>query len=171
MNPLTKILSWLSPSPKPVTVPHIRHQVTYLQLPSGGVAMIARFSGVCGYGCGSANSVGQMEHAIYPAYQKRRPDALILDLCEFAYEWGDNLTEPFGFHSDDDKRDGAVGCPVEDLQHLCVFPVVYVISDINRAGLTSLITAELDAEPADLLFETLETAAEAVSRQLASTRP
>ena len=69
---------------------------------------------------------------------------VILDLRDLAYEWGDMMVNPFGA--------GHQHYIDSDL------PVVAVISDLNRVGLTSLVTDEMQFDPANLLFETMEAA-------------
>lgn len=69
---------------------------------------------------------------------------VILDLREMAYEWGDMMLCPFAagsnYYVDSD------------------LPIVAVISDINREGLTSLMIDEANIEPCTVLFDSMDAA-------------
>lgn len=169
MSFLSKIFGWASPDAPRQFVAVLHHSATYVEHNSK-TNLVASFIGLCGHGCNSADSVAQMDRVVWNAMCARRPDGLIMDFRRLQYEWGDNLTEPLAYHPDekpdsliDDDDDSAFTRP----QQLSDFPVVYVVSDFNRKGLTSLMTDELFLLPSDYLFESLDAAIEAIANRLA----
>jgi hypothetical protein len=130
-----------------VSVDHAYLQ-TPLPSPPHMDVLVVRFTGVSGFGCannGDANYMAAMIHAGIVAWD---PCAILLDLREMAYQWGDMMVNPLcaGFRHYADGSD---------------LPLAVVVSDLNRQGLTSLVTDEMhDVHPASILFETLEAAIE-----------
>ena len=74
------------------------------------------------------------------------PYALVLDLRELRYEWGDGRAAVLG------------AWPL---------PVGVVASGRNRVGLATLVRDELSDDPSDWLFESVGAAVDAVARRLA----
>ncbi|HEY3320970.1 MAG TPA: hypothetical protein VGP72_10935 [Planctomycetota bacterium] len=72
------------------------------------------------------------------------PVALLLDLRKLRYEWGDEM----GRTLSDAKASGF------ERQ----LPLAVVVSELNRAGLTSLIRDELFGKPEQWLCDSLEAA-------------
>jgi hypothetical protein len=87
-----------------------------------------------------------MEAMIAAGVAAWSPFGVVLDLRELSYEWGDEMQEVLA---------GARN-PRRSL------PTAVVVSDLNREGLTSLVTQEMLAAPADWLFDTVDDAIAAV---------
>jgi hypothetical protein len=96
-----------------------------------------------------------------------QPWAVILDLREFQYRWGDRMQNvlwaPQRWYE-----------PVHPLRGVFTggkvpkeFPVAVVVSDLNRDGLESLVRDEMKADPGTWLFESVEAAAAALGERLA----
>jgi hypothetical protein len=79
-----------------------------------------------------------------------RPEALILDLRQLRYSWGDEMHDTLAAAS------GWCGRS---------FPTAVVASGLNREALTSLVIQEMGGDPRKLLFESIEDAVAAVDRQ------
>lgn len=119
-------------------MPELKHRLT----------LIIEFSGECGYGSGNNGDVDDMQGMIAAGFKAWNPSCLILDLRNLKYQWGDMMIEIFA--------------PPHDLtsmtQEKVGYPLAAVASDLNRYGLTSLIMEEMQGNPKDILFETLDDA-------------
>lgn len=115
-------------------------------------AIIIEFSGACGYGASSNADASFMEGMIAAGFHAWSPSCCILDLRRLKYEWGDMMcaviNPPHNF----------VSITEEDVE----YPFAVVISDLNREGLTSLVSQEMLEDPSTILFDTLEAAAKRV---------
>ena len=127
-------------------------------LPSCGYRKIlsVSFNGVCGHGHKSNADVIYLCAIIAAGLQAWQPCALILDLQELSYEWGDMMSMVFGLHS----RMNIFGKQIS-------YPSVALISDRNRKGLTSLVKKEMFKNPEDFLFESLGDAIIQIEKQVA----
>lgn len=90
-----------------------------------------------------------------------RPSAIILDLRELHYVWGDTMAYLF---------QNPYPPPSSEAQKILgggwVCPVLAIVSDACREGLTSLVQQEMLKDPSKLLFNSLEEAAAAVAVEL-----
>jgi hypothetical protein len=114
-------------------------------------AIIIAFEGEYGYasaGNGDADFMAAMTHAALAAWS---PSALIFDLREMTYEWGDAIVRAL-----------AAG---EGRYIDAQFPTAIIVSPRNRDGLTTLIRDEIWQDPADWLFDTMEDAILTVRRK------
>jgi hypothetical protein len=122
-------------------------------LPSANHCDVLIVSAHARTGIGSGNNLdaAYIQAMARAALTMNRPAALIFDFRDFEYEWGDMMCATL-----------AAG----DKQYVnSVFPTVVIVSDKCRKGLTSLIKEEMQANPADWLFEDFESALEAVDQQ------
>ncbi|MFN3192894.1 MAG: hypothetical protein ACE361_20460 [Aureliella sp.] len=126
-----------------VSVTHAYFQ-TSLPTPPNLDILVVRFAGQSGFGCANNSDAIYMEAMVRAGITAFDPSGVVLDLREMAYEWGDMMVNPFSA--------GHKHFVDADL------PIIAVISDLNRGGLTSLVTDEMQSDPAKLLFETMETA-------------
>lgn len=168
MSFFSKIFGWASPHAPRQFVAALQHSETYVEYKSKTI-LVASFTGLCGHGCNSADSVAQMDRVVWNAMCARRPDGLIMDFRGLQYEWGDNLTEPLAYHPDEKPEsliDGSDDSAFTKPRELSNFPVVYVASAFNREGLTSLLTDELNLPPSEYLFESVDAAIDAVTDRL-----
>lgn len=143
--------------------------------------LVVRFEGECGKG---TSNTGQgfasfMSAIITAAIEAWEPVALILDLRELKYDWGDEMSAPFDLHKylfpEQLALRSIFGNYAElkqpDLEQLGIdpldLPFSVVVSEKNRTGLTSLVELELRVkkDPTTLLFERLEEAVAAVDQQ------
>jgi hypothetical protein len=116
-------------------------------------ALIVSFKGEYGYGSQGNGDAGFMTAIIKAGLSAFEPLALIIDLREMKYEWGDLIIRALG--AGDDQY---VEAP---------FPTAVLASELNREGLTSLITHEMEGEsPAKWLYETLEGAMSALEEEI-----
>src|SRR5690349_21152281 len=78
----------------------IRHAYFTSPLPSRSYfkILIVRFEGDCGYGSGSNSDATFMSAIIAAGLQSWEPVAVILDLRQLSYEWGDQMVKPFDVH-------------------------------------------------------------------------
>ncbi len=106
--------------------------------------LVVRFSGTSGFGCANNSDAIYMDAMIRAGIAAFDSVGVILDLREMAYEWGDTMLCPFaagsGHYVDSD------------------LPIVAVVSDVNRKGLTSLMTEEALIDPTTVLFDTMDAA-------------
>lgn len=92
-----------------------------------------------------------------------RPTAIVLDLVNLRYVWGDDLQLLF---------QNPYPPPATLLQQIFEgdpkeqFPIVAVASSHNREGLTSLVRKEIGLDPAKVLFESLDEAVSAIEAVL-----
>jgi hypothetical protein len=165
MRLLDKLIARLFPFPAREPVPVLGHSTSHVQSEKG-VVLIARFTGVSGFGCSCADTERQIRDVIFDAFHQMRPDALVYDFQAMEYRWGDNLTETFCYHPDARIVDEDVVHPEPFDANRGHFPVVYAVSDLNRVGLTSLLREEMDLDPSLYLFETLDEAVIAASQRI-----
>lgn len=124
----------------------VEHRFFSAPLPSlpRSRALVVKFSGCSGVGCANNVDAIYMEAVIASGLIHFSHQALVLDLQEMSYEWGDQMVRPLG---------AGQGHYVDaDL------PTAVVVSDLNREGLTSLVRDEMLADPSEWLFDTLEEA-------------
>ena len=114
-------------------------------------AIVVAFYGEYGFGSAGNEDAHFMTAIIKAALAAWVPQALIIDLRQMTYEWGDLIARAI---------DAGAGQYYD-----APFPTAIVISDRNREGLTSLISQELFADPEKWLFDSLETAMQAVEEQ------
>ena len=79
-----------------------------------------------------------IEESATTLLESEQPAALILDFRELRYEWGDEMARTLGELSWRDDRE---------------FAVAIITSNLNQAGLTSLLQDEMFLEPSDWLFD------------------
>ena len=141
--------------------------------------LVVEFSGECGKGtCNSRTGYAEFMSAIVKAaVEAWKPVALILDLRQLKYEWGDEMNGLF--YACDSFQPGpltlrSIFGVYPDLaeselskmtKESLSFPTAVIVSELNRTGMTSLVKDEMGKSPDDLLFETLEDALAAVDRQ------
>ncbi|TWU50720.1 hypothetical protein Poly51_40130 [Rubripirellula tenax] len=128
-----------------VSIQHAYFQ-TPLPTPPHLDVLVVRFNGVSGFGCANNDDANYMAAMIHAGIVAWDPSAILLDLREMAYEWGDMMANPLcaGFRHYADGSD---------------LPLAVVVSDLNREGLTSLVTDGMHSvDPASVLFETTEAA-------------
>lgn len=117
---------------------------TSLPTPPHLEILVVRFSGNSGFGCANNSDAIYMDAMIRAGIAAFSCVGVILDLREMAYEWGDMMLCPFGagsrYYVDSD------------------LPIVAVVSDRNRKGLTSLMVDEAHTDPTKVLFDTMEAA-------------
>lgn len=126
-----------------VSVTHAYFQAGLPSSPDLDV-LVVRFVGTSGFGCANNSDAIYMEAMVRAGITAFDPSGVVLDLREMAYEWGDMMVRPFG--------NGYTNHIGEDLS------VVAVISEINREGLRSLVTEEMQSDPSELLFDSMESA-------------
>ena len=106
--------------------------------------LVVRFSGTSGFGCANNSDAIYMDAMIRAGIAAFDSVGVILDLREMAYEWGDMMLCPFAagssYYVDSD------------------LPIVAVVSDVNRKGLTSLMIDEANIDPTSVLFDTMDDA-------------
>ncbi|MEM1354473.1 MAG: hypothetical protein AAGC44_06475 [Planctomycetota bacterium] len=114
-------------------------------------ALIVAFSGEAGNShehCGTFRFMDAVTMAGIIAWE---PSALILDLRDLKYDWGDEmhrtLTVALAWYGED-------------------FPTAAVVSDLNREGLTSLVEYEMQEDPAKWLFSSIGEAVKAIDTTL-----
>jgi len=106
--------------------------------------LVISFIGSYGYGSRGNKDAILMEAVIgasletWPSIQ-----AIILNLRQLSYRWGDAIDKAF------------VGSPL-----------MLVISDINREGLTSFVDEEMQAEPSEWLYESFDAAVMELEKRL-----
>lgn len=110
--------------------------------------LIVEFSGECGFGSGSNPDACYMDAMIAAGFRAWDPSCLILDLRNLRYEWGDRVAAIFAPPHD------LISTNNEEVE----FPLAAVVSNLNRDGLTSLIKDEMDGNPEEVLFESLDDA-------------
>ena len=120
--------------------------------PSGahGEILIVAFAGEAGNSHEHCGTFSFMDAVIAAGIQAWQPCGLVLDLSRLRYEWGDEM-----------QRTLEIGSS----WYRGKFPTAVVVSELNRAGLTSLVTKEMDQEPDEWLFETIDLAVSAVDSQ------
>lgn len=173
MKLLTTLWKHVFPQPSP-----LRASIVVMQV-AGHSVLVATFGGIYGHGCAGHDAVAQMRRVVHEAFgQHPKLAGLVMDFATLEYTWADDLLLPLGYHPDWDAEveptENAVDegnsasslhCLREITASLRPFPVVYVISDLNRAGLMSLITHEVfDVEPKDVLFDSIAAATSHLSR-------
>lgn len=110
--------------------------------------LVVEFSGECGFGCGSNADACFMHGMIAAAFKIWEPACCILDLRGLKYEWGDMVSVLF------DAPHDFISLGEVSFE----YPIVAVISDLNREGLTSLVRDWMSEDPTKLLFDTMELA-------------
>jgi hypothetical protein len=124
-----------------------------------------RFAGVAS---NASDGVFALMSAIVMAgLEAWEPWALILDLQGLEYAWGDLmqnvLSAPQRWYEPLYPLRLAFGGDKVPKQ----FPLAVVVSDLNRDGLVSLVRSEMRGQPADLLRESIDEAAQALDAALA----
>ena len=124
-----------------------------------GIILVVAFKGVCGIGSANNSDATFMAAMIKAGIEAWSPDALVLDLRELDYRWGDMMSKVLGAgeYSMFKQVINGDGEANQDL------PTAVVISDLNREGLTSLVEMEMFAKTQDWLCESWEAAAALVS--------
>lgn len=133
-------------------------------LPSGHPVLVVRLEGSADLGI---DEVFDLASAIVMAgLEAWEPAGLVLDLQALTYEWGDRmqkvLAAPQRWYEPlfPRLRASSEGLPER-------FPLAVLTSALCREGLTSLIREELQADPAEILFDSIEEATAALDRALA----
>ena len=99
----------------------------------------------------------------YAADEILFPQGIIFDCRELRYDWGDTMTTLFAkFLSEPDKR-------LAEILGVRPRATVFVVSDLCRAGLTSLCTAEMRIDPVTVLFDSIDEAAAENCRRFEQT--
>ncbi len=83
------------------------------------------------------------------------PDAVILDLTNLKYEWGDEMAGVLFY------------CSNHPIETGLKIPVAVVTSNLNRDGLTSLVLDEMLQSPDNWLFADLDAAINSIQHRLA----
>ena len=134
---------------KPLDIRHdvsIDHAYYETSLPSHPYLhiLVVQFSGTSGFRCANNSDAIYMDAMVRAGIAAFDCVGVILDLRKMAYEWGDMMVCPFAagsrYYVDSD------------------LPIVAVVSERNRKGLTSLMIDEADTDPSTVLFETMDTA-------------
>ena len=94
--------------------------------------------------------------ASYMTYSE--PDAVILDFTTLRYEWGDEMARIL------------FACSIDPLDSDLRIPVAVIISGLNREGITSLVLDEMDEEPCNWIYQSLDEAIAAIECKLAGDR-
>lgn len=105
--------------------------------------LIIGFMGKFGRGSQGNDDARSMNAVVHAGIAAFDPEAIVLDLREMAYQWGDMITLPIGVASN----------------HAAT---VMVTSDLCREGMTSLVRDEMCANPGAWLTENLDTAIDRV---------
>ena len=113
-------------------------------------AMVISFEGEYGIGSGGNNDARFMKPMTVAALQAWHVSALIFDLRQMRYEWGDALASVFNVRGDRFKQPG--------------FAVI-VASDQNRAAIEGLLHFA-GMESADWLVSSLEDAVQMIEDRL-----
>jgi hypothetical protein len=113
--------------------------------------LVVAFNGEAGNTHQHVRTFAFMNAMIVAGLEAWRPDALILDLRHLRYEWGDEMAGTLGAAWDWSRNP---------------FPTAVVTSDLNRAGLASLVEQEMGADPQEWLFGSIDDAVAAVDYQL-----
>jgi len=119
-----------------------------------GAVLVVRFSGECGYGSASNSDCAYMAAMVRAGLAAFRSLALVLDMRELKYEWGDLMPRVLLA-----GQDQYVDAP---------FPTAVISSDKNREGLASLIRDEMDEKPGHWLFKDLDAALAYLDKQIAA---
>ena len=114
-------------------------------------ALVVSFHGQYGYGSKGNGDAIFMTAVIKAGLAAWHTSALILDLREMVYEWGDMIGSAI---------DAGAGQYIK-----ARFPTAVVISKLNRDGLTTFVEKEMGDEPSHWLFESLEDALHHVQGQ------
>jgi len=122
--------------------------------------LVAHLSGELSNDVSSA--FGLASAIIMAGLEAWQPSALILDFRGLVYEWGDQMESVLLAAERWSEGTWPVGdgAPAQ-------FPMAVVVSEHNRQGLESLLTAMMDLEPRALLFDSIDAAAGALEGQLA----
>ena len=132
-------------------------------LSSGHPVLVVRFHGTAA----DKDAFDFASAIVMAGLEAWNPWAIILDLRELVYEWGDWMQNVL---SAPDRWYESV-CPMraaftggkapED------FPSAVVVSDLNEDGLTSLVRDEMRSDPGAILFQSVDDAGEKLTRLLA----
>lgn len=113
--------------------------------------LVIAFSGVYGYGSKGNGDATFMSAVCIAAAECWHPNAVILDLRELDYQWGDMLASVF-MSAGGENSSGPI-------------PVVILAGDRSREGLISLVD-DLFREPAQWIFDDLDAAGAALEAHL-----
>jgi hypothetical protein len=122
-------------------------------------ALIVRCTGECGFGSNSNADAQFMTAMVKAGLAAWEPVALVLDLRELKYQWGDQML--------------GVLCAGEGYYYdWSSPPTAVVVSGLCRDGLTSLIEKEMggNQRAADWLYESIEDAVSAVDIKFENTQ-
>ena len=135
----------------------IEHKYFKMPVPSASYAniLVVQFSGQSGFGCNNNSDATYMAAMIRAGIVVVKPIAVLLDLRDLTYEWGDMMAEPFCAGHNHYVRGDLL--------------LVAVVSDLNRKGLTSLLTDEMATDPKNVLFESLEDAVDFIDTDISNT--
>jgi hypothetical protein len=117
----------------------IKHEMYLVDLPSlpGREALVMKFIGEYGYGSGGNGDALYMTAMTKAAIEYCDPDALIFDLSELGYEWGDMLEAVLST--------GNQIWGEEDVPH------AVVVSDLCEPAIRSLLSDEMLLDELDFL--------------------
>jgi hypothetical protein len=130
----------------------IEHEMYLADLPSlpGSEALVMKFIGTYGYGSGGNGDARYMVAMTKAAIEYCDPDALIFDLSEFGYEWGDMLEAVLST--------GYQLWGEEDVPH------AIVVSNLCESAIRSLLSDEMLLDELDFLLRDLKDAVNHVDR-------
>lgn len=133
----------------------IRYSYSVAQIPGRlrSSILVVRFEGIYGTGCGGNGDATFMSAIIAAGIEAWEPEAIVLDLQNLAYQWGDLMGKPLSMHQCHGDSDSPLRTAV-------------VVSDLNRNGLTSLLRDELFLHPSEIFFESLEEALTAMQTKV-----
>ena len=117
-----------------VNVEHAFFETQFPSLPHRSV-LVARFSGISGHGCSNNGDAKYMSAMTTAAIFLWSPSAVLFDLRDLKYEWGDLMAD------------------LLDIPACHQLPSTVITSEFNRTGLTSLVSGELGIDPTVMLFE------------------
>lgn len=130
----------------------IAHEMYLVDLPSlpGSEALVMKFIGTYGYGSGGNGDARYMTAMTKAAIEYCGPNALIFDLSELGYEWGDMLEAVLstGYQLWGD----------EDVPH------AIVVSGLCEPAIRSLLSDEMLLDELDFLQHGLKDAVNYVDR-------
>jgi|GEM_PF-3623510 len=126
--------------PDPIPLPRHFHSACCRTIAGQKIA-VASFRGEASNHLDNVYPV--MDEAIGELLDAEMPAGLIIDFRALKYSWGDEMARIL--FAPNDWYGGA-------------FPVVVIVSDLNREGLTSLVRDEMFEKPEEWLAETEEAA-------------
>ena len=121
--------------------------------------VVVTFSGVYGVGSQGNTDALFMASMIHTAISIWSPKGIILDLSKLSYSWGDMMSMVLVSgkldYSSALEREIMFG---SDAEENIIIPTIVVTSELNLEGLKSLAKDEMDIDPEDWYFDSLDSA-------------